>query len=335
MNEPQEIAGVPGPTGVGPRELGVNTWVWASPLTTQILKDLAVRAWGFGFGLLELPVERAGDWDPDTAAEVLADSGMGARIVGAMGPGRDLIDPRFRANTQDYLRHCVDVAHTVGSPTVAGPFTAATGRVWRMDAADRRVVIDTLREALRPVADYAAERAVALAVEPLNRYETSIINTVEQGLDALGPLLGSGLGLALDSYHLNIEERSSAAAIRAAGDHCLVVQVCGNDRGPVGGDRTEGDRRFWSGFLDALDDIGYGGPLTLESFTADNDTIAVAASIWRPLAISQDELARASADFLTEMQRGRMRDASPAESPEDSARTENPAHIDSPAKEQP
>lgn len=300
MTGPSEIGVNRREIGVNTREIGVNTWVWASPLTTENLGNLADRARRFGFGLLELPVESPGDWDPGTAAEVLAGYGMGARIVGAMGPGRDLIDPRFRADTQDYLRHCVDVALIVGSPTVAGPFTAATGRVWRMGADERRQVVDTLREALRPVADYAAERRVSLAVEPLNRYETSIINTVDQALDALEPLLDRGVGLALDSYHLNIEERSPAAAIRAAGDHCRVVQVCGNDRGPVGGDHTD-----WDSFFDALDDIGYAGPLTLESFTADNDTIAVAASIWRPLARTQDELARTSAEFLTELQRRR------------------------------
>lgn len=313
-----------------PREIGVNTWVWTSPLTTESLGDLADRARGFGFGLLELPVERPGDWDPDVTAEVLAEFGMGARIVGAMGPGRDLIDPLYRADTQDYLRHCVDVALQVGSPTVAGPFTAATGRVWRMDADERRKVIDTLREALRPVADYAAERAVTLAVEPLNRYETSIINTVDQALEALEPLLRRGVGLALDSYHLNIEERSPAAAIRAAGAHCRVVQVCGNDRGPIGGDHTH-----WDAFFDALDDIFYAGALTLESFTADNDTIAVAASIWRPLAKTQDELARASAEFLTELQRRR---ASTAANIDETANMNEPAKMDDPvnptAKEQ-
>lgn len=282
------------------REIGVNTWVWVSPLTTDRLGEFAGRARDFGFDLLELPVEAPGDWDPAAAAEVVAEIDLGARIVGAMGSGRDLIDPRFRSDTQDYLRHCVEVAVHVGSPTVAGPFTAATGRVWRMDAGERTAVILTLREALRPVAAFAAERGVTIAVEPLNRYETSIINTVEQGLDALDPLLGEGVGLALDSYHLNIEERSPAAAIRTAGEHCRVVQVCGSDRGPVGGDHTD-----WEAIFDALDDIGYRGPLTVESFTGDNDTIAVAASIWRPLAESQDALARASAEFLTALQRAR------------------------------
>lgn len=285
------------------RTLGVNTWVWTSPLGDASLLRIAERARGIGYELLELPVESPGDWSPELAAERLGALGMGARVVGAMGAGRDLLDDAFRASTQAYLRHCVDVAVAVGSPTVAGPFTARTGRVWRMGADERAAAIRVLREALRPVAAYAAERGVTLAIEPLNRYETSLINTVTQALDVLDPLLdsadagASGIALALDAYHLNIEERSPSAAIRAAGAHLAVVQVCGNDRGPAGPDHTD-----WGAFFDALDDVGYTGPLTLESFTGDNDTIATAASIWRPLAESQDALARITYDFLTDHQ---------------------------------
>ncbi|WP_336659873.1 sugar phosphate isomerase/epimerase family protein [Leucobacter sp. USHLN153] len=281
------------------RELGVNTWVWVSPLDDAALVRVAERASEIGYTLLELPVEAPGGWSPALAAERLGERGMGARIVGAMGDGRDLLDDSLRASTQAYLQHCVDVAVAVGSPTVAGPFTARTGRVWRMSTDERARALQVLREALRPVAAYAAERDVTLALEPLNRYETSLINTVDQALDALEPMLGAGggLGLALDSYHLNIEERSPEAAIRAAGDHIAVVQVCGSDRGPAGPDHTD-----WDAFFDALDDVGYSGPLTLESFTGDNDTIATAASIWRPLAASQDELARITFDFLTDYQ---------------------------------
>lgn len=290
------------------RPLGVNTWVWTSPLGNDSLFGIAERAREIGYELLELPVETPGDWSPELAAERLAGLGMGARVVGAMGEGRDLLNDELVRATQEYLRHCVDVAVTVGSPTVAGPFTARTGRVWRMDAAERSAAVRQLRVGLRPVADYAAERGVTLAIEPLNRYETSLLNTVEQALDALEPLLSSGggaggVGLALDAYHLNIEERSPAAAIRAAGVHTVVVQVCGNDRGPAGPDHTD-----WGAFLDALDSVGYDGPLTLESFTGDNDTIATAASIWRPLAATQDELARVTHDFLTDLQQQRSTD---------------------------
>ena len=138
-----------------------------------------------------------------------------------------------------------------------------------------------------------------LGIEPLNRYETSFVNTVAQALDAAGPLLDAGLGLALDTYHLGIEERSTGDAVRLAGEHLVHVQVCGNDRGAPGGDQTD-----WRGLLEALDDVGYAGPLVIESFTPDNAAIAVAASIWRPLAASPDDLARDGLAFLRALTSG-------------------------------
>ena len=281
------------------RVLGVNTWVWTSPLDDASLGRIARAASAMGFGAIELPVESPGDWDPARAAGLLSDLGLDAFVVGAMGSGRDLVraTPASIERTQRYLQHCVAVAAVLGAPVVAGPFYAETGRTWRMDADARAAITRELRESLAPVLETAQNAGVALAIEPLNRYETSILNTVEQGLDLLGPLLGEGLGLALDSYHLNIEEKDPFGAIRLAGEHLRHVQVCGNDRGAVGDDHID-----WSAFLGALDDVGYAGPLNLESFTSENDTIATAASIWRPLAESQDALAQRSLDYLTGLQ---------------------------------
>jgi D-psicose/D-tagatose/L-ribulose 3-epimerase len=275
------------------REIGVNTWVWTSPLTDAGVADLLRRIAGMGFDAVELPLENAGDLDAAVVADVLAETGLTPCVVGAMAPGRDLVDADCVAATQDYLRACIDFAAGIGARAVCGPFYAATGRVWRMDADQRQAAYDDLRTHLAPVVDHAVAQGVRLGVEPLNRYETSLVNTVDQALTALGPLLGEGLGLALDSYHLNIEERSSADAIRAAGQHLAHVQVCGSDRGAPGGDQTD-----WPAFVAALDEVGYDGPLVIESFTADNASIATAASIWRPLAPTQDELARDGLSFL-------------------------------------
>lgn len=275
------------------REIGVNTWVWTSPLTDAGLPDLLRRIAGMGFDAVELPLEDAGDLTADAVAPVLAETGLTPCVVGAMAPGRDLVDPACVATTQDYLRACIDLAADLGAASVCGPFYAATGRVWRMDADARTAAYDALRTHLTPVVEHAVDRGVRLGVEPLNRYETSLVNTVDQALTALDPLLGDGLGLALDTYHLNIEERSSADAVRTAGPHLVHVQVCGSDRGAPGGDQTD-----WPTLVAALDEVGYGGPLVIESFTADNASIATAASIWRPLAPTQDDLARDGLAFL-------------------------------------
>ncbi|WP_203231072.1 sugar phosphate isomerase/epimerase family protein [Nocardioides caldifontis] len=280
------------------RAIGINTWVWTSPLTDELLPSVLRKVAALGFDAVELPLENPGDWSADVAGPLLEETGLRPYVVGAMAPGRDLVatTPDAVAATQDYLRACLDLAVAIGAPSVCGPFYAATGRVWRMSAAERDAAYAEWREHLAPVAAHAGERGARLGIEPLNRYETSLVNTTEQALTALDGLLGPAVGLALDTYHLGIEERSSAGAVRTAGEHLVHLQVCGNDRGAPGGDQTD-----WPALLRALDEVGYTGPLNIESFTADNASIATAASIWRPLAPTQDQLANDGLAFLREL----------------------------------
>jgi D-psicose/D-tagatose/L-ribulose 3-epimerase len=275
--------------------IGANAWIWVSPLTDDRLVELAPRLAAWGFDLAELPLESLGDWDPSRAAEVLAAHGLGATVCIAMGPGRELCaaDAGTVADTQDYLRGCVDAAVAVGSATIAGPAYASVGRTWRMSGAERLALYRELRENLRPVCEYAAERGVRVALEPLVRYETSVVNTVEQALEVLDGLPAEGAGLLFDTYHANIEEKDPAAALRAAGAWLAHFHASANDRGAPGDDHID-----WAPLSDALRDLGYGGAAVIESFTAENETIATAASVWRPLASSQDAIAVDGLRFL-------------------------------------
>lgn len=270
------------------RLIGVNTWVWTSPLTDTALRELAPRIKGWGFDVIELPIENLGDWDPHAAAELLTELGLSATVTLVMGPGRELVatDPATVSSTQDYLRGVIDAAHAVGSGVIAGPAYASVGRTWRMSESERRDCYRELAENLTPVVDHGISAGVQLAVEPLNRYETSLLNTVDHTLEALADLLVEGAGLLLDIYHMNIEEADLPAAIRRAGSRVAHVQVSANDRGAPGADHLP-----WAQIIEALDEIDYSGPLCIESFTADNATIATAASIWRPLARTQDAIA--------------------------------------------
>jgi D-psicose/D-tagatose/L-ribulose 3-epimerase len=105
--------------------------------------------------------------------------------------------------------------------------------------------------------------------------------------------------VGLDIYHMNIEEQSIPRAIQKAAGRIAHVQVCANDRGAPGADHLD-----WPGIISALDAAGYRGPLVIESFTGENETIATAASIWRPLAKNQDAIAVDGLSFLTSVVRG-------------------------------
>ena len=90
-----------------------------------------------------------------------------------------------------------------------------------------------LRENLAPVAEYAGEVGVKIGIEPLIRYETSLINTVEQALEAIDPL-PSSVGLLLDTYHANVEEKDFAESFRLGGPRLAHVHASANDRGAPG-----------------------------------------------------------------------------------------------------
>lgn len=280
----------------GRRLIGANPWIWHSPVTERALESVLPRLAGWGFDCAELPMEQPDDWQPAAAAKLLDDNGLApAAVVAVMPPERGLVraEPLAVRTTQDYLRHCVDAAREVGAPVVAGPMYTAVGRTWRMDADERAAAYAEWRDNIAPVVAHAAAAGVLLAVEPLNRYETSLFNTVAQTVTALDGLPGETIGVALDTYHQNIEERSLPGAVRAAAGRIAHVQVCANDRGAPGADHLD-----WPGFLRALDEAGYRGPLCIESFTAHNATIAVAASVWRALAPTQDAIAVDGLAFL-------------------------------------
>ena len=268
--------------------IGVNPWVWASPVDDEALAALVPRIAAFGFDAVELPLEQPGHWDPVRTRDLLATHQLSAAAVCAVTPpGRELVaaPAAVVAETAAYLRTCVDNAAVLGAPCVGGPVYASVGRTWQLSPAARTNCGQEFREALAPVADYAGERGVSIGVEALNRYETSVVNTVTQALELIDGLPGN-VGLMLDTYHMNIEESDPYAVVGLAGPHIKHVQVSGTDRGTPGRDHFD-----WPRFFSALRATGYDGAVCLESFTALNDTIATAASIWRPLAPSQDRLA--------------------------------------------
>ncbi|GGM74583.1 sugar phosphate isomerase/epimerase family protein [Dactylosporangium sucinum] len=268
--------------------IGANPWIWSSPVDDAALAAIVPRLAAWGFDAVELPIEQVGDWDPARASDLLAEHGLRAAGVCAVTPpGRDLVntDAATVASTQAYLKACADAAAAVGAPCVGGPVYAAVGRTWRMTGAERRDCYAAFRAALLPVAEHAGERGVSIGVEALNRYETSVVNTVAQTVELIDGLPGN-VGIMLDTYHMNIEEADPYAAVAVAGEHIKHVQVSGTDRGAPGADHLD-----WPRWLAALAATGYGGALCIESFTAENATIATAASIWRPLAPSQDRLA--------------------------------------------
>lgn len=275
--------------------IGANNWIWDSPVTTDVIRERAPHVKALGFDAIELPLENTEDWSADEVRPILEEHGLQAGVCAAMGPGRDLtsIDPQVVAATQEYVRACIDHAVGIGATIVAGPMYSPTGQTGAIEFFERERLLEALITNLTPVIAYAEVHGMRLAIEPLNRFETSLFNTVEQTMPLIEMLDHPSFGLLLDTFHMNIEERDIGAAIRRAGDRIVHFHACGNDRGAPGNDGID-----WHAVRNALNEVGYAGMVSIESFTSANKTIATAASIWRPLAESQDALASDGLAFL-------------------------------------
>lgn len=276
-------------------KFGVNAWVWVSPLTTDGVAELAPKVKALGFDWFEVPLELTDTIDYARAGAILRDNGLGVSVCAAMGPDRDLIHPdkAIRDNGIAYLKHCVDAVRTLGGTNVVGPLYSAVGRVWQMTADERARDTDLLVTQLRDLASYAGDKGAVLGVEPLNRFETSFINLAAQAVEVVDRVDRPACRIMLDTFHMNIEEKSLGDAIRTAGKRLAHLHACENDRGAPGTGNVT-----WGEVAAALREIGYNGPVVIESFTSKVQSIARAAAIWRPLADSQDALAGDGVKFL-------------------------------------
>ena len=277
---------------------GVNAWVWTSPLTTAELEKLAPHVRGLGFDWLEVPLESLDDLDYRRGAQVLRDHGLGVSTCAAMGPDRDLIhpDPAIQESGMKYLRGAIDATQALGATNLVGPLYAAVGRTWQQTPEERAHDLEVLVKHLGELAKYAGDHGVVLCVEPLNRFETSFINLASQAIEVVDRVGHPACQVMLDTFHMNIEEKSLGAAIRSAGPRLRHFHACENDRGAPGSGNVT-----WNDVAAALKGIGYDGPVVIESFTAKVKSIARAAAIWRALAPSQDELARDGLAFLKKL----------------------------------
>ena len=273
---------------MAPRLIGLSSFVLASPFTDS---DTAwfdyVRE--IGFDALEVCVEDPDLLSPGPLLEAASRTGLRILVCGAFGAERDVSHEEAdrRAQGVRYLERCVDLAAAVGSPLVAGPMYSATGKARLLSSEQRDQQRAWAVDSLRQAADYAGQSGVRLAIEPLNRFETDLVNTVQQGLDLCERVGRDNVGLLLDTFHMNIEEKDVGTAIISAKHRLFHVQVAENDRGTPGSGHVPWDQVFG-----ALDEIGYGGAVVIESFLPTVAEIARAVCLWRPVATSMDALAR-------------------------------------------
>jgi D-psicose/D-tagatose/L-ribulose 3-epimerase len=266
---------------------GINTFLFVSPFTTESVKLFPqFKTWGFQ--TVEIPVEDPSHIDP---AEVKKAADQAGLVIGSicacMGPGRDLRGtPEEQKTGSDYIRALIDQAVVLGHASVIGPVYSVVGKADAVEPAQQKKEWALVVKNLKVLAKYAEKKGIQICVEPLNRFETDFLNTCDQGLKLIADVGSPALKLHLDTFHMNIEEKQQAKAIKKAGKLLSHFHACGTDRGTPGSDSLN-----WPAIVAALKAVKYDGDVVIESFTTDVKVIARAAAIWRRIEPTRDEIA--------------------------------------------
>jgi sugar phosphate isomerase/epimerase len=236
--------------------------------------DLAAgcaKAKSLGFDAVEVFARSADELNAKTFRQVLEAHQL---KLAAMGTGAGWIvhklrlsdpDALVRRRAQQFVGAIIDFAGAFGAPAIVGSMQGrADGAVSRADA------LGWLREALEQLGPRAHALGVPLIFEPLNRYETNLIRTVDEALELLRPLRTKNVKLLCDLFHMNLEEASLADALRRAGPLVGHVHFADSNRHAVGFGHTD-----VAPILGALADISYNGYLSAEILPLpDGDTAA-------------------------------------------------------------
>jgi D-psicose/D-tagatose/L-ribulose 3-epimerase len=273
---------------------GINTFLFTSPFTnesTALFKTF--KKWGFD--TVEIAIEDPAHIDPAFVKAELDKAGLVCGSACAcLGPDRDLRGtPEAQKNAMDYMTKMLDQMVVLDCPSLIGPVYSSVGRAEAVPPSEYKKQWKTVVKNLKTLCKYAEKRGRQICMEPLNRFETDFINTVDQALKMIADVDSPVLKIHYDTFHLNIEEKFQPDAVKRCGKLLGHFHACGCDRGTPGNDHID-----WDGIAQALKKVKYDGDVVIESFTQDVKVIAKAAAIWRQMEPSRDEIAVKGVKFL-------------------------------------
>ena len=272
-------------------ELGIHFLVLSPDWKPSYAERYAERLSGHGLDLVELPVldPEALDWKATRSA--LERLGLRANFSLVLPETLDIVSRP--EETEDFLKLALSTAAKAGGKMVTGvTYSKIGGMIPAMPTPKDR---DTICKVMDKVAKTARGLDMRLGIEAVNRYETKYINNALQAKDIVERVGSHSLMVHLDSYHMNIEEKSLRQGIVDAGETLGYIHLSESNRGVPGQGTVD-----WTGMLEGLLEIGYAGPLVLESFAFMVEGLAGALAIWHPVAENPDDVIDVGIPFIKE-----------------------------------
>ncbi len=214
-----------------------------------------------GFDAIEVFAPSPAGVDANGLRRLLDETGL---KVAAFGTGAGWLLQRLtltapeagkRAAAREFIRAVIDLAGQFHAPAIIGSMQGRHG-----EGVDRTAALGHLAEGINDLGEHAGKYGVPLLFEPLNRYETNLVNTIEDGVHLLNTLSTRNVSLLADLFHMNIEETDPAAALRQGAGHIGHVHFVDSNRRPAGCGHTD-----FAPIVRALRDTGYQGYVSAEA----------------------------------------------------------------------
>ncbi len=275
-------------------KVGINLLLWTATPTVEhfsLLDDL--KKWGYDGAEFPMFDPTVGDWAKlgKHCDELGLDRTSQTIVSEAANPVSP--DPKVRQAAVEHLKLCVDRTVEVGAKTIAGPLYGPVGTLvgrGRTEEEFKRCV-----GVMRKASEYAATAGIGFSHEPLNRFETYLFNSQQDGLKLVDAVGMPNFGLHYDTFHAHIEQKDVLGTIREAGKRIHHVHISENDRSTPGAGQVR-----WQETFQGLKEIGYDRWLTLEAFGRAMPEVAAATCIWRSMFESEEQLARDGLRFVRE-----------------------------------
>lgn len=269
---------------------GVHTSMWSMSWDNAGATAAIEGASAYDLDFIEIALLQPSKVDAEHTRKALEQKGL--RAVCSLGlpesvwPSRNGPDDAVA-----FLKVAIDKCAAIGAEALSGVTYGGIGE--RSGLPPTLSELDNVATTLSQAAKYAKSQGVLFGIEPVNRYETHLLNTADQARNMIERIGSDNIFIHLDTYHMNIEEKGVANGVIAAREHLRYIHLSESDRGTPGEGTCD-----WDEVFGALAAIGFEGGLAMESFINMPPELAYGLSVWRPVANSQHEVMSKGLPFL-------------------------------------
>ena len=271
------------------RGFGVHTSMWTMSWDAEGAARAIAAAKASGMDFIEIALLDPASTDASLGRRLLDEAELPA--VCSLGLPEAVWASRNPEGAVDFLRLAIEKAAGLGAEALTGVTYGGIGERSGLPPTERE--LDNVARALGEAAAIARSHGLLFGIEPVNRYETHLINTATQGVQMIERVGAGNMFLHLDTYHMNIEEKGAGNAFIAGREHLRYIHLSESDRGTPGQGTCD-----WDEIYATLAAIGFKGGLAMESFINMPPEIAFGLSVWRPVADSADEVIGQGLPFL-------------------------------------